>query len=96
MCGPMVRLALAFQYDLVGIAAPGGGGSVPGRGTLTGQPVTKFFADGTGLWDHRDQNAAGKSRGPAPQNRVCNSCKAALWAGRVTERASQCTCGSCC
>ncbi len=33
-------------------------GSVSGRGELRDQPVTRFFADGARLCDHRDQNAA--------------------------------------
>jgi hypothetical protein len=51
------QLGISTQFDLTGAAAPGaGGGSVPGRGTLTLQPVTKFFVNGMALWDNRDRN----------------------------------------
>jgi hypothetical protein len=58
------NLGVSNQYDLVGIAATGGGagGSVPGRGKLKNQQVGQFFTGGDGLWDHRDQNAAAAAR----------------------------------
>jgi hypothetical protein len=47
----------SIQWDLVGIAAPGGGGgSVSGRGILKTQPVPNFFAT---LWmGHVGQTAS--------------------------------------
>ncbi len=61
------KLGISNQFDLVGIAAPGGSaGSVPGRGILTDQPVTCFLADGDSLWDGRERNAALAARNASP------------------------------
>jgi hypothetical protein len=52
------KLGISIQWDFVAIATGGtDGASVPGRGILKTQPVTNFFADGDGLWDHRDTSA---------------------------------------
>jgi hypothetical protein len=52
------KLGVSIQWDLVGIADTGTDASVPGRGALKAQAVTRFFAEGARLLDSCERNAA--------------------------------------
>jgi hypothetical protein len=47
------QLGASIQFDLVPKATSGSGGSVPGRGPLKNQPVTRYYDTGRGLSDGR-------------------------------------------